>query len=618
MLNWFRDKAKIFLIAIIVTFVILIFVDWGTGRMNRGRGYGNLAVASVDGRELSPEQYDAKFMEVYSRAETMMARQGDPSPSSELQVMTSALEEAAFSELIDSELQSRYLRRLGWPIPGRQHAAALIRAQIALSGVEDPDGYYRQYSETPGFVQMLDQYVAQIYAALFPATSRLQNMASNAELEYSIAMNYSPVTARYIVFRADMAAPSDAELQAFYDGNPGLFTDKPHSTIQYVIAGVQPDAQDLERTRLFVDSLAVSSATADTLVMTRENLLAFGGADSLPVAGTPSGAFVGPSLRGSAGQCVHEFTVLSISPSADDRTGASDTISVAHWEQTVLPGIDAIRNALYDAEDQRVQLLSTSVPESDSLMILDWGQAYVEQGQPVPADFPQSVVSFALDSTYADSIGPAFYIPSFRGGYPAFLLAKRTESSFDTTTVSFDEAYASGRLLLTAYTRMQADSSYALASRAMQEMRSNGLSMGMYAMAESLQIGTTPAFYVTAVRQAALGDPDAYSGILANAEFATAALVAPLLTPIGPFRIGGSAAIAEIESRTEMPMPGDPAVLAPLYLSVQANHSTSAFQALMRFLRSGCEIVDLRDRYEAAADSIRDSQNDDSRAPLDY
>jgi hypothetical protein len=531
--------------------------------------------------------------------------------------MGEVISEASFQEMIESQLEGRYLRKHDWPQASVSQAEALMRAQIALSGVEDPDSYYEQYSSTPGFASMLAQYVDQIQMMLFPAAARMQNMASKAELEYFISANYVPITARYVVFRAAMTTPSDEQLQAFYGSHPELFTDPPHSRIRYVVVGAAPDQSDFDRALGVVDSLAAAGGPADTIIMTRENVLAFTGIDSLTPQGIPSPPFAGPSLRGGMFQSVHEIMVLGVTPDRGDRTGAGDTVQVIHWEQPVYVGPDAIRIALYAAEDSRTTLLSTEVPAFDTLLVLDWGELYIEESKPLPVGLPQSLGAFALDSIWTDSIGPAFYVPSFRGGYPAFVVAKRLDVVRDTTVVTYEEALGNNRLLLTAYTRIQADSSMAMAARAMQDMADRGLTLGMYAQAESLEVATTPEFTAASVLQASAGDPEGYGGLLTTGEFGLAALVAPLLVPIGPFRTGGSAVIAEISSRSEMPMPGDPTVLTPLYLSVQAQHSFPAIRTLVDQLRRSSVISDLRTEYEAALDSAR-SNPPDPQVPIDY
>ena len=618
MLNWFRDKAKIFLIAIIVTFVILIFVDWGRGTGRNRMSGSSLAVATVDGMRLTPELYDETFREVYSRLESQMQQQGDPSPSTELETMTEMIEDASYNEMVEGVLESRYLHRHGWPGASRSEAVALMKAQIALSGVSDPESYFEQYSATPGFVTMLDRYVEQIRAMLFPAAARMQNMASMSELEYYISAHYSPVAARYVVFRAQIPSPDEATLRSFYDSHPELFTDMPHSRIRYAVLGIQPGSEDYQRSLAVVDSLALSGGSADTIVMTRGNVLGFTGLDSLTPVGVNSRPFMAPSLRSSMLQSVHEIRVLSLTPDGSDRSGASDTVRIVHWEQPVLPGMDVIRTTLYAVEDSRAALLSTEIPQTDSLTVLDWGELYVERSSTLPPDFPQSLNAFALDTVWTDSIGPAFYIPSFRGGYPAFLVARRLETIRDTTIVSFEDALDSNRLLLTAYSRIQADSSTAMASRALRFMRENGMTLGMYAQAESLQISTTPEFTSYAVAQAAQGDPEGYGGLLTNSDFALASLVAPLLTPIGPFRTGSSAALAEITSRSEMPMPGDPSVLSPMYLSVQGQHSLPAIRMFIDRLKRSADIVDMRTEYQAALDSLRAAGEGRTQQPLSY
>jgi hypothetical protein len=294
-----------------------------------------------------------------------------------------------------------------------------------------------------------------------------------------------------------------------------------------------------------------------------------------------------------------------------------DTLGVIHWEAPALPGTVSMRNTLYAVEDNSGSLLEGEIPWSDSLPIADWGTVTIERGAPQNSTYPPAMVAFALDSAWTDSIGPVCFVPSFQGGYPALIVARRLDQSSESDLMTFEEASASGTLLVTAYTRIQADSSMALARRALSDLAASGLSLGVWAERESLQIVTTPEFTASQVRQNSTLDPDAFGGLLNNGEFGVEALTAPLLTPIGPFRTGGSAVIAEIDTRSEMPMPGDPAVLAPMYLGLQSGHSFAAIRHLISLLREDAGIVDLREEYEAALDSLRGS-SPSPRMPIDY
>jgi hypothetical protein len=171
--------------------------------------------------------------------------------------------------------------------------------------------------------------------------------------------------------------------------------------------------------------------------------------------------------------------------------------------------------------------------------------------------------------------------------------------------VSLDEAMNSGRLLVEAYSAAQSEASALEALMARDYIISTGVSLGMYAAEESLEIVTTQEFTAVSVREAAAGDPAGYLGILSSEEFADAALVAEELEVIGPFTAGGSAFLAEISTRHAPELPEDPTLLAPAYLTAQQNHGTAVLMRTVELLRSHSEIEDLREQYYTTIDSLR-------------
>ncbi len=605
MLTWFRDNAKIFLIVIIVTFVVLVFIDWGTGRM--GRGGGTLgAVAVVDGREVPPEEYDASLSAVYSRLYEQMSYQGNPSPEAELSVMSSRIREAAFEEMISGRLRAAYLSDIGWGAPDRRAADAYLKSIFGMMGAEDPEEAFRQFMQSPGYMVQYNQNYDQMRAMMFPAAGRMQNMASRDELAWSIASGYAPVTARIVVFRAMPEVPGEEALRSFYDSHAGLFEYVPYCRLRYAVVEIGPDSADIADAFWTVDSMVAAGSPPDTVVMTRQNLAAFAVIDSVPGPGGAAGPFTGHSLRGGTIPSAHIMSIAGIDPVAGGPAG-DDTVTALHWETPVLPGRNALYRTMQGVEDSMADLLSQSIPWSDSLVVTDWGELLVEQDSPLPEGVPASMAAFALDTTWVDSIGPLFFSPSYQGGYPALILAKRIERSLEGGMMDYETALASGRLLMTAYTSMASDSSFAMAARAVGRMRSEGLSLGLYAEAESLAVTATPEFYIAGVLASAVDDPEAYGGILSSREFAEAAQIAPLLTPIGPFRTGGTAVVAEITGRTELPMPSDPAVVSPLYLMVQSEHGVSAVRSLLGILREEASVEDRRAEFEEAVRNMRSS-----------
>jgi len=369
---------------------------------------------------------------------------------------------------------------------------------------------------------------------------------------------------------------------------------------------VQTSPQDEERSLGFVDSLALSgTAIPDSIVMTRSQFLAFAGWNMELEPGEFSEPFTGTSISNAGFPMVHSVKLLSISEAVDDLSdGAEDTLAILHWEVPILPGYQTLRNTFWAVEEEMDDLLAEVSPWSDSLVVVGYGDLYIDENTIIGYEIPAALKAFALDSVWADSTGPVFYLSSFRGSYPAFMVARKLQYSAGGL-LSYEEADLSGRLLLSAYSDIQRELSITAALAAREYIMHTGISLGMYAAEESLEIESTPEFTVFSIRNAALTDPDGYMGITSSREFADAALVSPELEIIGPFVSGSTAYLVEITSRQAPELPEDRAMLAPIYLSSQQVHGSRAALETIEELRARSEIVDLREEYYALIDSLR-------------
>ncbi|MBN1435310.1 peptidyl-prolyl cis-trans isomerase [Candidatus Fermentibacterales bacterium] len=614
MLSWLRDNAKIFLTIVVVTFVLLIFVDWGTGRDGSGADATNV-VARVGDAELTPEQYQQHYMDIRNRLTGAMQMSGDPSPEGEIAALHDEIEQAAFDEMVNAQLRRDFLSHHGWPALGVEEAEAMFLQQLRLAGVEDPRAMLEAYREDPRYSQLLYQAWEQATSIMFPAHVRLGALASMDELQYHMDESYAVLTARFLLFTGEIRIPSDEELDQFYHDHPDLFTDPPTATVRYVTVGVVPSETDTERARATVDSLVLSGALPDTILLTREQLDTFapGVFEGNIEAGDMSPLFRSPSLVYAPGLSAwHAVRIVSGASSSNPSDPSLDTLRIAHWEAPVYPGQRSIMDTAWEVEMEAESLLSQQLPWSDSLQVLDWGELDVDSATEL-GGMPRPLKVFALDTLWTDDMGPLMYVPSYAGSYPAFVVARRLEYS-GGGLLTLEQAKQDGRLLLTASSHIQKQTSMAEAERALAEMRESGVTLGSYAAGESLGLQSTPEFTVASVRQAAFGDPRAYGGLLSSPDFADVALVAPPLEVLGPFRVGNNAILAEITTRTSPPMPSDPMLLAPLYLTVQSQTGVSAVWAQLEMLRESEGVEDLRQQfYDAVAASRADTTS--SREP---
>ncbi|MBD3369697.1 hypothetical protein GF402_04955 [Candidatus Fermentibacteria bacterium] len=599
MLTWLRDNAKIFLIAVIVTFVLLIFVNWGSGQLSEG-GSGELVVAKVNGRKLTPEQLESAHRNTYSRIKQRMIQSGHPAPENELAVMSEEVWESAFDELVNQALREDYLSSHDWPRLKTDHAEALLKAQIELSGSEDPEQLMNRYKDDPSYRRVLYQLLLTATDMRFPADTRLQCMMSGMHLEYNLLESMTPLRARYVTFVSSPDSLTEERLHRFYEEHPDLFVQEPSAVLRYTAVLVQPQRQDEERASWKVDSLALSNAgRPDTLRLTPQELSNFVGEDTDLQPGDYTDPFRAPTLHGPSGfSSYHEMKLVSVSAES-----ATDTLVLAHWEIPVVPGEETVRQTLWDVQDSIDRLLEDDPPLQDSLLVVDWDVVTVTESTPVTSDFPEAMKTFALDSLWASDTGPVFYVPSYRGGFPAFVVARKI-STDPGGPIEFREALMSGLLFTRAHRHLTMERSLLAAEEALEEMRSSGLSLSAYAETESMAVDSTPEFTSVRVRQSARFSPGDPSALLSTEEFAVDAITAPLLEPIGPYPVEQGAAVAEVFSRNPIPMPNNPELLAPRYLSLQSAYHQGFMDQVLSMEKKRGEVVDLREECFARMDSL--------------
>ncbi len=602
MLTWFRNNAKIFLIVIVVIFVGMIFLEWGRGGIQNVE-VDKLVVGTVNGTGLQPTSYDYVRDEVYNGLKIQMQRMGDPDPENQLALMYNDINNTAFEILVDRTLQDEYLNLLGWEPVKPSMAEAFLRTQLQMVGIEDPDEYMKEYRDDPNYGSTLYQMVAQADMAMYDAAASLENMISAREVEFLLSDVMTTVSARYIPFRSAPELPSDEELREFYEANTDLFVTSPGARIRFATFAVEPTEEDIEATLAMVDSLAISgSGMPDTFTVTREQLAGFAGWNIDLSTGDLSQPFLAASTNQASMRACHSVELLSAGNSTEDTS--SDTLTLVHWEIPLFPGYRTVRATFWDLEENAEEILVTEFPIYYQHSLIDYGELIIDLSTVPSENIPQSLISFATDSIWIDSIGPVFYIPSLSTGYPNLMVARKLED-IPGGQLSYQEALDSNAILLEFYTQKQSDESLALASSALADIRSTGNSLAAWAEAESLEVYNTQQFTPVSVRQWAVSDQSAYRGLLGCEDFADASLMAPEYTVIGPFCNNGVSYLAEIVTRTEAQMPENSSQLAGFYLSVQSNHHQLYSSRLMTSIRASAEIQDQRVQYYNTMDSLR-------------
>ncbi|MCD4701226.1 MAG: SurA N-terminal domain-containing protein [Candidatus Aegiribacteria sp.] len=614
MLTWLRDNAKIFLIATIVIFVALIFLRWGMGEGDsRPRNPYQRPVATVDGKDILPDEYQQALQSWSQRYRSMLEQSGNPDPESMLILMSTQISEEAFQGLIDQKLQGIYLRNHNWQDFTVNQAEELLIAQIGMQNLGEMTA--REYldmikSEQPGTYQ---QYLYQTYMSAstlrFPLASGMFSMASLAEVDYLILDNMGQITARYIVIDTVPALPQEAYLSEFYESRPEFFSKPAGSLLRYITVQILPEDTDLEFAMDRIDSL-IYSTEGLSIVATRSQIARVFG-DSIKIeTGVRTEPFLAMYSGNPSINSYHVLLLDSLNESTDTFTLDSasvqdDTLFLQRWEIPILPQYSTVRRIMWDMESGMEDMLAESIPDvPDSLVIVDFGEMLVEEDTPLAGIISEELVTFASDTLWRDDFGPIFFSPSYLGGYPAFTLVRRLEY-FPADTAGYEEAADSGLLHEAAMYTLRRETARSKAQEIINDIHSSGINLSTYASSESLQVHSIPSFTAAQIRLNAQMDPEAAGGILYSEEFAEAALITPEFQVIGPFMTGTSCVIAEILSRQVSAEDQNMQTLT--YISTQFGHEMLGSEYIIRNLRENSDIHDLRDEWSQYLEAVEDS-----------
>lgn len=614
MLTWLRDNAKIFLIVTIVIFVGLIFLRWGMGEgSGMPRNPYQRPIAMIDGKEIMPADYQDAIQSMSQNYRSMLERMNHPDPEAMMMLMSSRLSEQAFQGLIDSHLQSSFLKKRDWSQFTLEQAEELLIAQIGMQDLGDMTP--REYLETirsdqPGVYQ---QYLYQTYmtanSMLFPMAAGMINMASLEEVRYLERESRAEITARYISVEADTSLPGGEYLRDFYREGTEHFVRPAGSLLRYITFGVQPQESDVRNALNRLDSLTFANRGTQVASTRAQLSAAFGDTIQLE-EGRRTEPFTGMYSGNPAISAYHVLLLDSVHRFSDtlaevENPALHDTLFLRSWETPIFPGYGTVRRMKWDLESEMETMLAGRVPNiPDSLVILDFGEMLVDEETPVAGTVSEEMAVFATDTVWRDSLGPVFYSPSYRGGYPALTVVRRL-AYHPSDTLSYEETLETGVLRETALYHLRREASLNRAQRMLEEIRGSGVNLGTFGEAESLRVMTTPVFTAAEIRAASRTDPMAEGGILASDDFAMASIIAPEFQVIGPFPTGTECVLAEILSR-QLPSE-DPNMQTITYLSAQYGHQQLAVEYILENLRETSEIRDLREEWTSYLETVEDS-----------
>ncbi|HWC65129.1 MAG TPA: peptidyl-prolyl cis-trans isomerase, partial [Thermoanaerobaculia bacterium] len=223
---------------VVLVFVAFIFVDWGMGRV-RGDKTSTGEIASIHGEAITAADFDRQYKQTEDRYRQMYKGNWSPALAKAMDLPNQVL-----NGMIERRMLLEASRRAGLQVPDEE-LAERIQSMPAFQrngqfvGASEYANELAAYGMTVGQFErgfredmMVEKYNALVAASLVIPENRLKSQfeAQNekAKVEYVLL----PPTK---LAAAAPAAPTDAVLKAFYDGNTELFREPERRKLKYLL-----------------------------------------------------------------------------------------------------------------------------------------------------------------------------------------------------------------------------------------------------------------------------------------------------------------------------------------------------------------------------------------------
>ena len=205
-------------------------------------GAGSGAVATVQGQEITPQQFMSEF-----QASLRHLAERLPDPSQVPPQMRTQVARQAIQKLVTQEALSRQVARMGVVVPD----AAVRTAVYAMPDFQGPDGKFSEPTLTAALASnaMTRAHFLELVRADIAQNQLLQSVAASAgpsRILTGLVFRYLNERRRADVVTLPFAghalppAPSEQVLRRYYDNNPARYTAPEYRHIRAVI--LSPDS----------------------------------------------------------------------------------------------------------------------------------------------------------------------------------------------------------------------------------------------------------------------------------------------------------------------------------------------------------------------------------------
>ena len=242
MLSAFRKFAGTWPARVFFLLLVASFATWGIADVVRNLGSGsNTAVATVQGQDITQQQFAAEFQATLRRLAERM-----PDPSQVPQQLRTQVARQTIQKLVTQEALAVQVHRMGIVVPDD----AVRQSVFAMADYQGPDGKFSRPMLLAALSNgnMTEAHFLDLVRADIAQNQLLQSVAASAEpsalltkLVFRYINEHRTADLLTLGFAGPVPpAPPEAVLRRYYDNNPGRYTAPEYRHIKAVI--LSPDS----------------------------------------------------------------------------------------------------------------------------------------------------------------------------------------------------------------------------------------------------------------------------------------------------------------------------------------------------------------------------------------
>jgi parvulin-like peptidyl-prolyl isomerase len=263
-----RENTKIVLWIVVVAFLITIFAVWGLDLQSSGTRHEKSLVGRVNGVNVTPQMYNTIYTQM---AQQVRSQSGDLTAAQQ-----EMIRDQAWENIVSNIITSEQIKKLGITVTDDE-----VLSFLKTSPPAEVQQYFKDKNgnfDYAAYQAALNNPDADWTAVEALARERIpmvklnhylmsQVHVSATEVRRAFAEQNTRLIARYVQFPLDAedagAAPTDAEVKAYYDAHPDQFKDVERAVVEFVRVPIEPTKEDKDALLEMANGIRKSETTPD-------------------------------------------------------------------------------------------------------------------------------------------------------------------------------------------------------------------------------------------------------------------------------------------------------------------------------------------------------------------